>query len=82
MKTLLIALALTTGLAAEQPFQVKVTGHGQPMILIPGLSCPGEVWDGAVAHYKDHYQLHVISLAGFAGEESLLNAALITPLGH
>jgi pimeloyl-ACP methyl ester carboxylesterase len=67
MKTLLIALALTTGLAAEQPFQVKVTGHGRPMILIPGLSCPGEVWDGTVARYKDHYQLHVISLAGFAG---------------
>jgi pimeloyl-ACP methyl ester carboxylesterase len=37
------------------------------MILIPGLSCPGEVWDGTVARYKDHYQLHVISLAGFAG---------------
>ena len=67
MKTLLIALALTAGLAAEQPFQVKVTGHGQPMILIPGLSCPGEVWDGTVTRYKDHYQMHVISLAGFAG---------------
>jgi pimeloyl-ACP methyl ester carboxylesterase len=67
MKTLLIALALTTGLAAEQPFQVKVTGHGRPMILIPGLSCPGEVWDGTVARYKDRYEMHVISLAGFAG---------------
>jgi pimeloyl-ACP methyl ester carboxylesterase len=67
MKTLLIALALTTGLAAEQPFQVKITGHGQPMILIPGLSCPGEVWDGTVARYKDRYEMHVISLAGFAG---------------
>ncbi len=67
MKTLLIALALGTGLAAQQPFQVQVTGHGRPVILIPGLSCPGEVWDGTVAHYKDNYQLHVISLAGFAG---------------
>jgi pimeloyl-ACP methyl ester carboxylesterase len=67
MKKLLIALALTTGLAAAQPFRVQVTGQGRPMILIPGLSCPGEVWDGTVAHYKNHYQLHVISLAGFAG---------------
>ncbi len=67
MKTLLIALALGAGLAAQQPFQVQVTGHGRPVILIPGLSCPGEVWDGTVAHYKDNYQLHVISLAGFAG---------------
>jgi pimeloyl-ACP methyl ester carboxylesterase len=67
MKTLLIALALGSGLAAQQPFQVQVTGHGRPVILIPGLSCPGEVWEGTVAHYKDNYQLHVISLAGFAG---------------
>ena len=56
MKTLLIALALSSGLAAQQPFQVQVTGHGRPVILIPGLSCPGEVWDSTVAHYKDNYQ--------------------------
>src|SRR5438270_4796831 len=37
------------------------------MILIPGLSCPGEVWDGTVAHYKDRYEMHVLSLAGVAG---------------
>jgi N-formylmaleamate deformylase len=67
MKTLLIALALATGLGAQQPIQVQVTGHGQPMILIPGYSCPGEVWDGTVARYKDHYQVHAVSLAGFAG---------------
>jgi len=37
------------------------------MILIPGLSCPGDVWDETVAHYKDRYQMHVLSLAGFRG---------------
>jgi pimeloyl-ACP methyl ester carboxylesterase len=37
------------------------------MILIPGLSCPGEVWDSTVARYQDRYHLHVLSLAGFAG---------------
>src|SRR5205807_9710413 len=68
MKTLTIAFALAGGLfAADAPFQVKVTGHGQPMILIPGLACPGEVWDSTVAHFKDRYEMHVLSLAGFAG---------------
>jgi pimeloyl-ACP methyl ester carboxylesterase len=38
------------------------------MILIPGLNCPGEVWDGTVAHYEDRYEKHVLSLAGFAGQ--------------
>ena len=45
MKTLLLSLALSTGLLAQEPFQVKITGRGPAMILIPGLSCPGEVWD-------------------------------------
>jgi N-formylmaleamate deformylase len=49
------------------PFQVKVVGHGPPMLLIPGLASSGEVWDGVVAHYQDHYTCHVFTLAGFAG---------------
>lgn len=63
-----LALAATTAFSAEpSAFTVKVTGHGRPMILIPGLSCPGEVWDTTVAHFKDRYECHVISLAGFGG---------------
>jgi N-formylmaleamate deformylase len=63
-----LALAATTAFPAEpSAFTVKVTGHGRPMILIPGLSCPGEVWDTTVAHFKDRYECHVISLAGFGG---------------
>ena len=57
----------TTGLAAQQPFQVKVSGHGQPMILIPGLSSSGETWDTTVDHYKDRFECHVLTVAGFAG---------------
>jgi pimeloyl-ACP methyl ester carboxylesterase len=67
MKTLLIALTVSGALLAQAPFQAKITGHGRPMILIPGLACPGDVWDGIVARYKDRYEMHVLSLAGFAG---------------
>lgn len=52
-------------------FMVKVTGSGRPMILIPGLSCGGNVWDGTVAHFKDRYQCHVVTLAGFAGQPAI-----------
>lgn len=63
-----LVLTATTALSAEPAaFTVKVTGHGRPMILIPGLSCPGEVWDSTVTHFKDRYECHVISLAGFGG---------------
>ena len=69
-------IALAAGLllsaaasAAPAAFQVKVTGTGAPMILIPGLASSGEVWDGTVAHYcaDGKRQCHVLTLAGFAG---------------
>ena len=66
------AAAPATATAADDPalhptFTVRVVGKGQPMLLIPGLNCPGAVWDEAVAHYQQRYQCHVISLAGFGG---------------
>jgi pimeloyl-ACP methyl ester carboxylesterase len=67
MKLLLLSLTLTCGLLAQDAFQVKVSGHGQPMILIPGISSSGETWDTTVAHYQDRFQCHVLTVAGFAG---------------
>jgi pimeloyl-ACP methyl ester carboxylesterase len=52
-------------------FTVKVTGSGRPMILIPGLGCGGNVWDETVARFKDRYQCHVVTLAGFAGQPAI-----------
>jgi len=56
--------------AKAQPikaFSVTVTGKGQPIILIPGFSCSGEVWKETVDHLKDRYECHVLTLAGYAG---------------
>jgi pimeloyl-ACP methyl ester carboxylesterase len=68
---LAIVLTLPVALTAQSSFQVKVTGHGQPqgqaMILIPGLASSGETFDSTVARYKDRYECHVLTLAGFAG---------------
>ncbi|MDX5419410.1 MAG: alpha/beta hydrolase [Hymenobacteraceae bacterium] len=57
----------------QQPssFKVEVTGKGKPMILIPGLTCSGEVWNETVARYKNDYQCHVLTLAGFAGQPAV-----------
>jgi pimeloyl-ACP methyl ester carboxylesterase len=53
--------------AAPTLFQVQLTGHGQPMILIPGLSSSGETWTGTVQHFQGRYRCYVLTLAGFAG---------------
>lgn len=61
-------LAMKEKANAAPPFKVEKIGKGkQHMILIPGLTCPGEVWSETVARYKKQYTLHVISLPGFAG---------------
>ncbi|MEO8705159.1 MAG: alpha/beta hydrolase [Kofleriaceae bacterium] len=52
-------------------FGVKVHGEGRPVILIPGLGCPGEVWDGTVEHLGDGYETHVLTLSGFAGRRAI-----------
>ena len=52
-------------------FSVEVKGHGRPVIFIPGLGCPGEVWNETVAHLGDDYETHVLTLAGFAGNEAI-----------
>lgn len=70
IRMLVIAAALAGfGLAQQHPaFAVKISGHGQPMILIPGLNSSGATWDSTVAHYQNHYTCYVLTLAGFAGQ--------------
>ena len=67
MKTLVFAISLTVTVAAASSFDVTVSGKGQAMILIPGLSSSGDVWKETVARYQSHFECHVLTLAGFAG---------------
>ncbi|MHB8636647.1 MAG: alpha/beta fold hydrolase [Fimbriimonadaceae bacterium] len=67
MLAALVVLALAPSRAAPS-FAVKVSGHGPPVILIPGLMCGGDVWDATVAHLKDGYTCYTLTLPGFAGQ--------------
>jgi len=80
--TVVAAVSLAQGASAaktvSRPFHVTITGHGTPMILIPGLSSSGAVWDSTVAHYKERFECHVLTLAGFAGEPAIDGPYLVT----
>ena len=43
-------------------------------MLIPGLASSRETWKATAEHLKDHYRLHLIQVAGFAGEPARGNA--------
>jgi pimeloyl-ACP methyl ester carboxylesterase len=75
---LLLVLVAPAG-AAEFPaaFSVAVTGHGPPVVLIPGLSCAGNVWRDTVDRYRDSHALHVLTLAGFAGRPAVAGAPFL-----
>lgn len=71
---LLLGLVTNKAAASEGPGLItKVTGKGQPMVLIPGLTCPGAVWDETIAQLGDGYEYHTVTLPGFAGNSPLEN---------
>lgn len=50
-------------------FHDEITGEGRPVIFIPGLGCPGEMFDAVVKHLDGKVESHVLTLAGFAGQK-------------
>jgi pimeloyl-ACP methyl ester carboxylesterase len=68
----LVWLNVLVSLAQRAPIvRTQVTGTGQPMILIHGMSCSADVWADVVQHYQDRYQIHLVTLAGFGNKETV-----------
>ena len=59
-------------------FHVAVVGRGRPMILIPGLSSSPDTWKTTVARYRDRYECHVLTLAGFVGQPPIVEPLIAT----
>lgn len=78
LKVLLAALLALLPLAAfaQAPtrFSVTVEGAGPDVIMIPGLTSHGRVWDKAVAGLGGRYRVHRIQINGFAGAPAGANA--------
>ncbi len=91
-RDILFGLALATTLVApsfaradqtviRDRFSDQIVGHGPDLILIPGLASSRETWKAAAEHLKGSYRLHLIQVAGFAGEPPRANAKgeVLTP---
>lgn len=60
---------------------VEVVGNGPDVVFIPGLASSRETWKATAERLKDHYRLHLVQVAGFAGEPPRANASgpVLTP---
>ena len=68
VKNLVSVIILTLSLyanAQEKTFQVEVFGSGDPILLFPGFTCTGKVWESTVQELSKNYQCHVFTFAGF-----------------
>lgn len=68
---LLVLFVCTTSIYAKseaQSIYVEVTGKGQPILLLPGFTVPGEVWKPLVKVLEKKYECHIVTLAGFGGK--------------
>lgn len=72
-KLITIVFAFMAVFAQAAPsFKVDIHGNGKQAILfIPGLTCPGAVWDETLANLKEKYTCHVLTLPGFAGQPAV-----------
>ena len=59
-------------------FAVNVVGSGRPILMIPGLSCGGDVWDDTVKVLKAKHECHILTLPGFAGQKTITSPYLET----
>ncbi|MBX3134148.1 MAG: alpha/beta hydrolase [Gemmatimonadaceae bacterium] len=62
-----LALLAPAAVHAQAAFTAEVSGRGTPVLFIPGLTNNGEVWRSTAAEFARDHEVHVLSLAGFAG---------------
>lgn len=63
-------LVVITGSQAFGQFsatRITKSGHGVPILFLPGFITPGSVWDETVKNLKGNYESHLVSYAGFNG---------------
>ncbi|MFT3729765.1 MAG: alpha/beta hydrolase [Terricaulis sp.] len=55
-------------------FSARVEGHGPDVILIPGLASSRDTYAAEAAKLEVSHRLHLVQIAGFAGEPAGANA--------
>lgn len=62
------AAAIAPAPFVSDRLSVEIVGTGPDVILIPGFGCSREVWRAEAERLKATHRVHLVQLAGFAGE--------------
>ena len=62
-------------LIVRDRISVEVVGSGPDLIFVPGLASSRETWKRTAERLRGKYRLHLVQVAGFAGESARANAA-------
>jgi pimeloyl-ACP methyl ester carboxylesterase len=68
LKIIHLVLILMTSIcvnAQDYPFEVLIKGSGQPILLFPGFTSTGDVWEDSVTELSKNYECHIFTFAGF-----------------
>jgi pimeloyl-ACP methyl ester carboxylesterase len=55
-------------------FSDEIVGKGRDVVFIPGLASSRATWKATAERLRGKYRLHLVQIAGFAGEPSRANA--------
>ena len=69
-----VKLFLDSRMIVRDRISVEVVGHGPDVVLVPGLASSRETWRATAERLRGHYTLHLVNVAGFAGEPARANA--------
>jgi pimeloyl-[acyl-carrier protein] methyl ester esterase len=56
-------------------FSDEIVGKGRDVVFIPGLASSRATWKATAERLRGRYRVHLIQVAGFAGEPARANAA-------
>src|SRR5471032_1640477 len=62
-------------IVSRDRFSDEIVGSGPDVFFIPGLASSRATWRATAERLKAHYRLHLIQVAGFAGEPVRGNAS-------
>jgi pimeloyl-ACP methyl ester carboxylesterase len=69
--TFVLLIGVTVALCQTHAIRVAKVGKGDPVLFLPGFTCPGSVWDETIKNLKGENESHIISYAGFNGIEPI-----------